>query len=128
MGQQVLQFGYACAKGFLPLQQQIYIGSKRIQGLLKRFKDKRSAVAKDYASALKHDKNQMLRSMLKRAIRQGVKAKHLLADSWFGNKGNIKIAIKLSLTAILMMKRGNLSYRFQGRNHVMKIKTIGLSC
>lgn len=121
LGQQVLQLGLVSAKGFLPVFQQIYIGSKKVQGLVSMFKDQRCAVAKDFKTAMGKNKNEMLRAMLRKAIRQGVKAVHLLGDSWFGNKGNIRTAIELDLTAILMMKRGNLSYRFQGRNYTAKM-------
>jgi hypothetical protein len=44
----------------------------------------------------------------------------LLHDSWFGNKGNIRTALELELVAIFMMRRGNLLYRFQGRNYTAK--------
>lgn len=121
LGQQVLQFGLASAEGFLPVFQQIYIGSKKVQGLVSTFKDQRCAVAKDFKIARGKNKNEMLRAMLRKAIRQGVKAVHLLGDSWFGNKGNIRTAIELGLKAIFMMKRGNLSYRFQGRDYTAKM-------
>ena len=117
LAQQVLQLGLAGKKGFIPLFQQIYIGSKKIQGLMKEFKDNRSTVAKDYQAAQKENKNEMLQGMLKRAIRFGVRARHLLGDTWFGNKGNIRTAIDLGITAIFMMKRGNLRYRFQGKEY-----------
>ena len=121
LAQQVLQLGVTGKKGFVPLFQQIYIGSKKIQGLMTEFKDKRSAVAKDYQTALEKNKNEMLQNMLKRAIRRGVKARHLLGDTWFGNKGNIQTAIDLGVTAIFMMKRGNLSYRYQGKEYTAKM-------
>lgn len=114
-GQQVVQLGLAGSKGFLPLLQQIYIGKKKVQPVRKEFADGRSAVAKDYATAMHKDKNQMLREMLRRAVRRGFRAAHLLGDTWFGNKGNIRTALELGLVAIFMMKRGNLAYRFQGR-------------
>ena len=121
LAQQVLQLGLTGQKGFIPLFQQIYIGSQKIQGLNKEFKDKRSAVAKDYQTALEMNKNEMLRSMLKRAIRLRVKARHLLGDTWFGNKKNIETAIELGVTAIFMMKRGNLHYRYQGKEYTAKM-------
>ena len=121
MGQQVLQLGLATAKGFLPLDQQIYIGNKKAQGLQAPFQDQRHAVAKDYQCALQEDKNTMFRSMLKRALKNGFKSSHVNGDSWFGNKGNIASAIDLLLIGLFMMKRGNLSYRFQGRNYTAKM-------
>ena len=63
----------------------------------------------------------MFRSMLKRALKNGFKSSHVNEDSWFGNKGNIASAIDLLLIGLFMMKRGNLSYRFQGRNYTAKM-------
>ena len=121
MGQQILQLGLATAKGFLPLDQQIYIGNKKVQGLQAPFQDQRHAVAKDYQCALQEDKNTMFRAMLKRALKNGFKSSHVNGDSWFGNKGNIVTVIDLLLIGLFMMKRGNLSYRFQGRNYTAKM-------
>jgi len=121
MGQQVLQLGLATPKGFLPLDQQIYIGSKKVQGLQAPFQDQRHAVAKDYQCALEDDKNKMFQAMLKRALKNGFKSPHVNGDSWFGTKGNIATAIELLLIGLFMMKRGNLSYRFQGRNYTAKM-------
>jgi hypothetical protein len=115
MAQQVVQLGLASTKGFLPLDQQIYIGSSKVHELQQPFADERSAVARDYKVALTQDKNQMLQSMLRRARRQGFQAKHLCGDTWFATKGNIKTAGELGLIALFMMKRGRLTYRFQGR-------------
>jgi hypothetical protein len=114
MAQQVLQLGLASPKGFLPIEQQIYIGSSRVQGLQEPFADERSAVARDYLCAREQDKNQMLQAMLRRARRNGFDSKHLCADTWFATKGNIKAAVDLGLTCMFMMKRGRLTYRFQG--------------
>lgn len=66
----------------------------------------------------------MLRVLLQKAIRQDIRAAHLLGDTWFGNKGNISSAIELGLTAIFMMKRGNLLYRFQGEQYTAKMLHI----
>jgi hypothetical protein len=111
MGQQVLQLGLSCAKGFLPLDQQLYVGSSKAQGVQEPFADARSAVAKDYHCARTQDKNQMLQAMLRRARRNGFDSKHLCADTWFATKGNIRAALDLGLIAIFMMKRGKLTYR-----------------
>lgn len=115
MAEQVLQLGLASKKGFLPLDQQIYISSSKVQKLQEPFVDERSAVAKDYKCALTQDKNQMLQAMLRRAHRAGFRARHLCADTWFGTKGNIRTAIDMELTGIFMMKRGRLTYRLQNR-------------
>ena len=57
----------------------------------------------------------MLRAMLKRAIKNGFRSPHVIGDTWFGNKGNIRTIIDFLLIGLLMMKRENLTYRFQGR-------------
>ena len=121
MGQQVLQLGLATAKGFLSLDQQIYIGDKKVQGLQAAFQDQRHAVAKDYQCALEDDKNKMFRAMLKRAVKNGFQSRHVNADSWFGTKGNIATAIDLFMIGLFMMKRGKLTYRFQGRTYTAKM-------
>lgn len=117
MGQQVLEMGHASPKGYLPLDRQIYVSGKKRVELQAPFKDSRSAVARDYRTATECNKNEMLRSMLKRAIRAGFKASHLLADSWFCSRENIAAGIDAELTVIMMMKRGNLKYRFQNREY-----------
>ena len=65
MGQQVLEMGHVSPKGYLPLDRQIYVSAKRRIELKAPFKDSRSAVARDYRTAVECDKNEMLRSMLK---------------------------------------------------------------
>ncbi len=117
MGQQVLEMGHASPKGYLPLDRQIYVSSKKRIVRQAPFKDSRSSVARDYRTAVECNKNEMLRSMLKRAIRAGFRASHVLADSWFSSKENIAAGIDAGLTVIMMMKRGNLKYRFQGREY-----------
>ncbi len=91
-GQQVLQLGLAWADGYIPVDNQIFIGNKNIQGLRRDFKDGRSTVAKDYDIALNKTKHEQLEYMLKRAIRKGIKAEYILADSWFGCKKKYKIS------------------------------------
>lgn len=55
--------------------------------------------------------------MLRRAIQAGWDAAYLLADAWFGCKENIALSLELGLTGIFQMKRGNLTYRYQGRDY-----------
>lgn len=117
MGQQVLEMGHASPKGYVPLDRQIYVSSKKRIERQAPFEDSRSAVARDYRTATECNKNEMLRSMLRRAIRAGFQAAHLLTDSWFCSKENIAAGIDAGLTVIMMMKRGNLKYRFQDREY-----------
>ena len=104
-----------------PKIKQIFIGKKRVQGLQAPFQDQRHAVAKDYQSALEDDKNTMFRTMLKRALKNGFRSPHVNGDSWFGTKGNVAAVLDLLLTGLFMMKRGNLTYRFQGRDYTAKM-------
>ena len=115
MGQQVLEMGLSTPKAYVSLDSQIYIGEKKVRFAKKNLDDYRSTVGKDYMDARFIDKNQMLREMLKRAIRKGLKFTHTIADSWFGNRDNIKAVISLGLVGIFRMKRGNLQYLLNGK-------------
>lgn len=115
MGQQVLEMGLATAKAYTPLDSQIYVGDKNVQQGKKGIIDGRGSVGKDYATAKHKDKNQMLRDMLKHAVRGGIGFTHTIADSWFGNRDNIKAVVSMSLVGIFRMKRGNPRYILNGR-------------
>jgi len=119
MGQQVLEMGLSTAKAYVPLDSQIYIGDKKVQQGKKHLNDYRSAVGKDYVRARFCDKNEMLRSMLKRAIKAGIKFTHVIADSWFGNRNNIQSVVKQGLVGIFRMKRGNLQYFYHDRYYTL---------
>ena len=119
MGQQVVQLGLAWSGGFVPVDGQIYIGAKNVHPLNRDFADGRSAVAKDYETALNTDKHELLEHMLKRSIRMGIKAKYILGDSWYGCRRNIRNARELGLIAIFRMKRGKLKYRLNGREYTL---------
>jgi len=114
MGHQVVQLVLSTDKGALPIDQRIYVSNKRVQEREGGFDDNRSAVAKDYKSAVEEDKNSMLREMLKNAVRLGINPRNVLGDTWYGNKGNIDEVMKLGMTAIFAMKRSKMRYRFQG--------------
>lgn len=116
-GHQTLQLGLAGPKGFLPLEAQIVMSQvKPVDKPEKKpFRDQRSSAARDLRRARSETKHQLFRSMLQRAIQFGYQAAFLLADAWFGCKENIALALELNLTAVFQMKRGNLSYRYQGR-------------
>ncbi len=120
MGEQILELGFVSSKGFLPVDRQIYIGKTKKREKQKPFQDARSAVAKDYQDAENLDKNEMLEQMVSRAIKLGIKPKYILGDSWFGHKGNIKMALENELTGIFMMKRGSMKYRLNGNNYNAK--------
>ncbi|MBT5835160.1 MAG: transposase [Deltaproteobacteria bacterium] len=117
MGQQVLEAGLATQKGYAPLDSEIYVSKKKVLDAKVSFKDKRSAVARDYEVAKKDNKNEMFRQMLKPIIRKGIPLTHVVADSWFGNKENIKSVLNAELTAIFRMKRGNIKFRINEKDY-----------
>lgn len=120
-GHQVLHLGLAAEKGFLPLEAQIVMGEKgRVDKPQdKPFKDQRSAAARDLRRAGEQTKHGLFRQMLQRALRAGFRAAFVLADAWFGCKENIACCLENHLTAIMQMKRGLLTYRYQGRNYTV---------
>ncbi len=115
-GHQVLQLGLAAEKGFLPLEAQIVTGQKGAVDKPedKPFGDQRSAAARDMRRAREQNKHQMFREMLQRALRAGIRAAYLLADAWFGCKENIAACLDNELVGIFQMKRGLLTYQYQG--------------
>jgi hypothetical protein len=119
MGQQIVQLGFSWPDGYIPLDNQIYIGDKKVHPLTSEFADGRSAVAKDYDVALNKNKHEQLELMLRRVILLGIAAKYLLGDSWYGCRKNVKLAIDLGLVAIFRMKRGNLKYRLNGKDYTL---------
>jgi len=121
MGHQSVQLCHCSPKGTLPIDQHLYISDVKQHPLGKEFKDKRQTVSQDYTQANLKDKNELFRAMLVKATRLGFKAKHVLADSWYGNKKNISLVLQLGMTAVFMMKRGKLKYRFQGNLYTAKM-------
>ncbi len=119
-GHQMLELGISFKNGFLPLDRQIYIGSKKTHYLNEEFKNEKSAVAKDFHSAKENNKNEMFRLMLKRAVRHGFQAKYTLADSWFNTKENIKTVKDLGMTGIFRAKRSKMQYSLNDRKYCLK--------
>jgi len=118
-GHQVLQLGLAAEKGIIPVEAQLVTGQ---QGAVdkpkdKPFRDQRSAAARDMRRAREQSKHQMFREMLQRALRAGFRACYLLADAWFGCKENIACCLENELVAIFQMKRGLLTYQYQGSHY-----------
>ena len=111
LGQQVVTLGLAADDGFLPLVSELFISSKKVQGLNHEHRDGRSVAARRYRCAQHQSKPKMVISMLKKALRMGFKASYLAVDSWYGTKCIINAALELKLTAVLSMKRGKLKYR-----------------
>ncbi len=119
-GHQMLELGLSFKNGFLPLDRQIYIDSKRSHYLNEEFKNGKSTVAKDFQCAKNNNKNEMFRLMLKRAVKYGFQAKYTLADSWFNSKENIKTVKELDMTGIFRAKRSKMNYCLNGRKYCLK--------
>jgi hypothetical protein len=117
-GHVVLQLGLAGEKGFLPIEAQIVMGEKCAvdKPKDKPFLDQRSAAARDMRRAREQTKLQLFRDMLQRAVRAGFTAWYVLADAWFGCKENIACCLAHNLVGLFQMKRGNLTYQYQGRH------------
>ena len=120
MGQQIFQLGLADESGFLPLVSQIYVGKTRATQREKEFSDKRSALAKSYHDAYDLNKHQMLAKALKKVLSFGFEASYIIADSWFGCRENVRLALECDLTAIFMMKRNKTKYRYLGEYYTLK--------
>lgn len=118
-GHVVLQLGLAGEKGFLPVEAQIVMGEKCAvdKPKDKPFRDQRSAAARDMRRAREQTKHQLFRDMLQRALRAGFTAGYVLADAWFGCKENFACCLAHNLVGIFQMKRGNLTYQYQGRHY-----------
>jgi hypothetical protein len=116
-GHQVLQLGLAGPQGFVPIEAQIIMSDVHPVDKRKPFRDQRSAAARDLRRSWEQTKQERFRDMLRRAVRAGVRALYLLADAWFGCKENLALCLELGLMGIFQMKRGNLNYRYRGRQY-----------
>ena len=112
MGQQVLTLGLSGEDGFVPLDSELFTSEVKARGLHQPFKDGRSLVAKRYRAAVVQSKPRMARTMVRRAVRAGIKADYLAADAWFGNKTTLRTAEESWLAAVLRMKKDPTKYRY----------------
>ena len=118
--QHVIALGLVTPKGFVPLANHFCIGKKKLQRRTKDFEDGRSEVAKAWRRGRNESPAQILRAMVKRAINAGIKAKWLIADSGYGMKPNIALALDHGLDALFLMKRDRTNYRVDGKLYKAK--------
>jgi len=111
-GQQVLTLGLATEEHFMVLDNDIYMSQKGRQGLKAAFKDGRSVAAKRYQDTEQKSKPELLRSMVKRAVKHDIEADYFLADAWFGNKPTIRLAHEVNTVPIVRMKNNKTRYRY----------------
>ena len=113
-GYQALHLGLVYEKGFYMLDCAIRL-SKRLLHDRKQGHDNRDAASIRWKEASQKTKIQQATEMVNRAIRRGIKASYLLADSWFGCVEIINCALHHGLTPVLRMKRSKQYYLY-GRN------------
>jgi len=104
-GQQVTTLGHVSDKGFLPLDEQIYISSKGRQGLRRAMKDGRGTTAQRWRESF-DTKIKQVAAMLRRAVRKGFQASYFVADSWYGCREIIAACLALGIVPVPRMKRG----------------------
>ena len=115
-GQQVLTLGLATDEQFLVLDNEIYMSQIQRQLLKNDFNDARSIVGKRFQETVSKTKPELLVSMVKRAMTNGIEADYLLADAWFGNKSTIRLAHNVNSVPILRMKNNKTKYRYYSNN------------
>jgi Transposase DDE domain len=101
----------------VPVEAQIVMSDVHPVNKQKPFKDQRSAAARDLRRSWEQGKHQIFRDMLRRALKAGLSAAYLVTDAWFGCKENIALALDSELTGIFQMKRGKLTYDYQGHRY-----------
>lgn len=69
---------------------------------------------------LENDKISMAISMIKQAIRKGVKVDYLLMDSWFFCEAILTLALSLKISIVGMAKMAKAKYRFQEKDYTAK--------
>jgi hypothetical protein len=75
---------------FVPLDSELFISSSTVQPLVNDFRDGRSIVAKRYRDGLQLSKPDILRCMIRNALRADINATYFLSDAWFATKPTIK--------------------------------------
>ncbi len=126
IGQQVVTLGLCCDDGFIPIDSEISVSNSKRQQKDGALPDGRSRASKRYRQACDWSKIELVAAMVKRALRAGISAAYLVADSWYGNKAMMQLGIDSGLTSILRMKNGNLKYRtaFGGRTRDLNAQQI----
>ena len=69
---------------------------------------------------LDKDKISTARSMVKRAVKKGIKADYLLMDSWFFCESLLTLVLAMGLNLVGMAKMAKAKYSCQGKNYSAK--------
>jgi len=132
LGYKCLNLSYWTGKNTLHLDFSLHaeLGKKKNQGLTPKQQQKRYTKARPGespgAGRVKEyweKKTGSAISMLKRAVRKGFKARYLLADSWFFNKGLVQFARQTNIHLISRPKFNNWKYVYKGKDY-----TVGGLC
>ena len=75
--------------------------------------DARTRAMRRFKDAVQLSKLELVAKKVRRALRKGIAADYLVADSWFGNKSTMSLSIDCGLTGLLRMKSGKLKIRVQ---------------
>ena len=126
-GHQVVSLGLSCESGYFPLDSEISIGTKGVQQKGTRAFDARTRAMRRFKEAFRLSKLELVAKMVRRALKRGIQAQYLAADSWFGNKAMMALSLECGLTGILRMKNGKLKYRVdlgEGRYQMLSANEI----
>jgi len=88
----------------------------------KQFSKQREKGSNDFnrEQELENDKISMTISMIKQAIRKGIKVDYLLMDSWFFCDVILTLALSLKISIVGMAKLAKAKYRFQEKDYTAK--------
>ena len=112
-GHQAVALGLSCETGYFPLDCELSVSETAPQAKGGQPVDGRSCAMRRYKDAVQLSKLELVAKMVRRAIRRGIQASYLVADSWFGNKAMMRLAVACGLTGVLRMKNSQLKYRVE---------------
>jgi len=122
-GFRALTVGWSDGNTFLPVNYSLMSSSKKENqlGVFKRF-DKRSLAYQRRAQA-KRKMNDVALELIDSVVKNGIKAKYVLFDSWYSSPHMFHELLKRDLFGVGMLKRTKKVYfRYRGRQ--MDVKTL----
>jgi len=122
-GFRALTIGWSDGNTFLPVNYSLMSSSKKENqlGVFKRF-DKRSLAYQRRAQA-KRKMNDVALELIDSVVKNGIKAKYVLFDSWYSSPHMFHELLKRDLFGVGMLKRTKKVYfRYRGRQ--MDVKTL----
>jgi hypothetical protein len=124
MGLQVAALVWVNQQGALALDAALRLSRSPLIGnlvaLLMRRHDGRSVLGRRVRESAFQDKLQQTLAMAKRAVRAGIPARYLLADSWYGCAAFIQGVVKLGLVPLVRWKRTKEKFILAGQPLTME--------